>query len=94
MVEYILHEHLAPTSLFSVEALSQLQCRADCLPQEQVASLAQMQPPSRPQQVDGMADVGPDMMSEWSVGWLVDDGKIVGWRYSIVASRGWMFALL
>lgn len=62
----ILHEHLAPASLFSVEALSHVQCRADCLPQEQVASLAQTQPPSRPQQVEGIVDVGADIVVELS----------------------------
>jgi len=46
-----LHEHRAPEITFSVFAFSQLQCRAFCLPHEQVASAAQMHPPSRPQQV-------------------------------------------
>jgi len=52
-----LHEHLAPVVLFSVWDFSQLQCIAGCLPHEQVASLAQMQPPSRPQQVAGTVAV-------------------------------------
>ena len=38
----LLHEHLAPCNTFSVEAFSQSQCMADFLPQEHVASLAQM----------------------------------------------------
>jgi hypothetical protein len=36
------HEHRAPVRVFSVEALLQLQLRADCWPQEQVACLAMM----------------------------------------------------
>lgn len=52
-----LHEHLAPEVLFSVDDFSQLHCMAGCLPQEHFASLAQMQPPSRPQQVAGTAPV-------------------------------------
>jgi len=35
---FLLHEHLAPVVLFSVDAFSQVQWRAGCLPQEQVAS--------------------------------------------------------
>jgi hypothetical protein len=53
----LLHEHLAPEVLFSVVDFSQLHCMAGCLPQEHFASLAQMQPPSRPQQVTGTAPV-------------------------------------
>jgi len=52
-----LQEHRAPWVLFSVWAFSQLQCIAACLPQEQVASLAQRQPPERPQQVTGTVAV-------------------------------------
>jgi len=54
---------------------------AACLPQEQVASLAQMQPPSRPQQVAGTAAVAVDMMCD-VVDWLA--GKCWSrcrWRY-------------
>ena len=62
---------------FSVRAFSQLQCIAACLPQEHLASLAQMHPPSRPQQVAGTAAVGSDMMvrSCWYElsGWM-DEG--------------------
>jgi hypothetical protein len=58
----VLHEQRAPSTLFSVWAFSQLQWRADCLPQEHLASLAQMQPPSRPQQLAGTAAVGVDMV--------------------------------
>lgn len=54
----LLQEHRAPTTVFSVEALEQLQCIAACFPQEHLASAAQTQPPSRPQQVAGMAAVG------------------------------------
>lgn len=68
----LLHEHLAPLVTFSVCAFSQLQCMAACLPQEHVASLAQMQPPSRPQQVAGTAAV--DMVDDDEV--LV--GRLVG----------------
>ena len=53
----LLHEHLAPEVLFSVDDFSQVHCMAGCLPQEHLASLAQMQPPSRPQQVTGTAPV-------------------------------------
>jgi hypothetical protein len=53
----LLHEHLAPEVLFSVLDFSQVHCRAGCLPQEHLASWAQMQPPSRPQQVTGTAPV-------------------------------------
>lgn len=56
----LLHEHLAPSTLFSFWAFSQVQCMADCLPHEQVASWAQMQPPWRPQQVAGTAATGAE----------------------------------
>jgi hypothetical protein len=52
----------APSTLFSVEAFSQVQWRAGCLPQEQVASFAQTQPPGRPQQVTGTEEVGADIV--------------------------------
>jgi hypothetical protein len=59
----ILHEHLAPMTLFSTGAFSQLQFMAACLPHEQVASAAQAQPPElRPQQVDGRVVVGADIV--------------------------------
>jgi len=58
----LLHEHLAPEVLFSVEDFSQVHCRAGCLPQEHLASWAQMQPPSRPQQVMGTAPVVEDIV--------------------------------
>lgn len=48
------HEHRAPATVFSVEALLQLQARADCLPQEQVACWAQTQASDLPQQVVGL----------------------------------------
>lgn len=51
----------APSTLFSVADFSQLQARAGCLPQEQVASFAQTQPPERPQQVTGTVEVGADI---------------------------------
>ena len=35
------HEQRGPSTAFSELALSQVQCRADCLPQEQVACLAE-----------------------------------------------------
>lgn len=44
----------APATLFSVAAFSQLQSKALCFPQEQVALAAQTQAsPERPQQLDG-----------------------------------------
>ena len=53
---YSLHEHLAPTTLFSVVAFSQLQFRADCFPHEHLACEAHTQWPfERPQQVVGTA---------------------------------------
>lgn len=36
------HEQRGPSTAFSELALSQVQCRADCLPQEQVACLAEV----------------------------------------------------
>lgn len=57
----LLHEHFGPSTLFSAAALSQVQWSADCLPHEHVASLEQMHPPSRPQQVAGTAEMGADM---------------------------------
>lgn len=68
----LLHEHLAPEVLFSVEDFSHVHWRAGCLPQEHLASFAQMQPPSRPQQPTGTAPVAEDIvMVEGVVGcWL------------------------
>lgn len=63
-----LQEQRAPEIWFSVWLFSQLQCMAGCLPQEQVASFAQTQPPSRPQQVTGTAATGADIVT---VGGLV-----------------------
>lgn len=60
-----LHEHFAPTMVFSVAALSQLHFCAGCAPQEHVASRAQGHSPEaleRPQQVLGMVDVGAAMV--------------------------------
>jgi hypothetical protein len=60
----------APSTLFSVLAFSQVQWRAGCLPQEQVASFAQTQPPGRPQQVTGtVEEVGVDIVG-WRVVWF------------------------
>lgn len=53
----LLHEQRAPEVLFSVEDFSQVHWRAGCWPQEHLASFAQTQPPSRPQQVTGTAPV-------------------------------------
>ena len=55
----IRHEHLAPSTLFSVVAFEHVQERAGCLPQEQVAFVAQTQVLSeeRLQQVEGTAIV-------------------------------------
>ena len=55
-VVHLLHEHLAPTTLFSVAAFSQLQFSADCFPQEHLACEAQTHAPlERPQHVVGTA---------------------------------------
>jgi len=52
--KHLRHEHLAPATVFSVAAFSQLQFKADCFPHEHLAWLAQTQLPSeRPQQVVG-----------------------------------------
>lgn len=65
------HEHLAPPTLFSVEAFSQLQFSADCLPQEQVALVWQTQVESeRPQQVLGTAIAG---------GFVVGKRRVSSW---------------
>ena len=58
----LLQEHLAPEVLFSVADFSQVHWRAGCLPQEHLASFAQTQPPSRPQQVTGTAPVVEDIV--------------------------------
>lgn len=51
----ILHEHLGPVMLFSLEALLHVQCPALSFPQEHLACAAQTQPPSLEmlQQVEG-----------------------------------------
>lgn len=53
--ENILHEHLAPSVAFSVDALLHVQWRADSWPQEHLACAAQVQEPFWVdwQQVDG-----------------------------------------
>lgn len=52
--QYLRQEHRAPVRAFSVFAFSQLHLRADCLPQEHLASAAQAQDwPERLQQVVG-----------------------------------------
>ena len=60
----LLHEHLAPEVLFSVADFSQVHWRAGFWPQEHLASFAQTQPPSRPQQVTGTAPVVEDIVVE------------------------------
>ena len=58
-------EHRAPATVFSVLAFSQLQLRADCLPQEHLAWEAQTQAsPERPQQVVGTVMVVGLMVDE------------------------------
>ena len=57
MRKSVRHEHLAPATVFSVVAFSQVQARADCLPQEQVACWAQTQASALPQQVVGLTIV-------------------------------------
>ena len=74
----------APLTAFSVDAFSQVQCRAGCLPQEQVASFAQTQPPGRPQQVTGTEAVGADIVVVVFV-WLCD-----GLVYCRVKERSWL----
>lgn len=50
----ILQEHLGPATVFSVADFSQVQCKADCFPQEHLAWEAQTHAPSeRPQHVVG-----------------------------------------
>jgi len=52
------HEQRGPAILFSVAALSQLQCRADFAPQEHLAWLAQTQPSLLlPQHVEATGDI-------------------------------------
>jgi hypothetical protein len=58
----LLHEHLAPEVLFSVDDFSHVHWRAGFSPQEHLASFAQTQPPSRPQQVTGTAPVVEDIV--------------------------------
>jgi len=58
----LLHEHLAPEVLFSVADFSHVHWRAGFSPQEHLASFAQTQPPSRPQQVTGTAPVVEDIV--------------------------------
>ena len=41
------HEQRGPSTAFSVDALEQLQCRADCLPQEHLACWAMVIPSAR-----------------------------------------------
>lgn len=64
-----LQEQRAPPVVFSVWAFSQLQCIADCLPHEHLASFAQMQPPSLPQQVFGTTAVVEDILIGLLVSW-------------------------
>lgn len=54
---YIRQEHLAPEIVFSCVFFSQVQCIADCLPQEHVAFSAHTQLSARPQQVVGLTIV-------------------------------------
>lgn len=49
------HEQRGPAVVFSFEALSHEQWRADCLPQEHLACWAQTQVSPLPQQVEGLA---------------------------------------
>lgn len=64
-------EQRAPVVMFSVSDFSQLQCIAACLPHEQVDSLAQIHPPSRPQQVAGIAAVAVAILSVvGEAGWM------------------------
>ena len=81
----------APSTLFSVEAFSQVQWRAGCLPQEQVASFAQTQPPERPQQVTGTVEVGADI-SCVCVLWCglveeegVEEVEVAEWNWKVEA---------
>jgi hypothetical protein len=54
------------------------------LPQEQVASFAQTQPPGRPQQVEGTVEVGADIVV--CVVWMVVEVvrlEVEGWRLKV-----------
>ena len=73
-----LHEQRAPETAFSVVAFSQVQWRAGCLPQEQVASFAQTQPPERPQQETGTAATGADILVWFGLCSLVWWGGLSG----------------
>lgn len=84
----------APSTLFSVADFSQLQARAGCLPQEQVASFAQTQPPERPQQVTGTVEVGADIFCVWCVFGLVEEKgveevEVAEWNWKVEAGLMW-----
>lgn len=70
-----LHEQRAPETAFSTVAFSQVQWRAGCLPQEQVASFAQTQPPERPQQETGTEATGADIVGGLWFDCLVGEGR-------------------
>jgi len=55
----ILHEHLAPVTAFSVEALLQEQWRAFSLPQEHLAWAAHTQP------------LSPEVLQQVVLGWTI-----------------------
>jgi hypothetical protein len=57
-----LQEHRAPLTVFSVEALLQVQWRAFCLPQEHLAWAAQTQLPS------------PEVLQQVEEGWTILTG--------------------
>lgn len=58
----LLQEHRAPLTVFSVEALLQVQWRAFCLPQEHLAWAAQTQLPS------------PEVLQQVEEGWTILTG--------------------
>jgi hypothetical protein len=88
----------APSTLFSVDAFSQVHWRAGCLPQEQVASFAQTQPPGRPQQVEGTVEVGADIVV--CVVWMVVEVvrlEVEGWKLKVGSCEGggvWLSELI
>lgn len=75
---HLLHEHLGPATVFSVVAFSQVQLRADCLPQEHLACEAQTQPsPERPQQVVGTVMMSFEVVSLSVLVMRAEAGKVL-----------------
>ena len=62
-------EQRAPATVFSCAFFSQVQCMADCLPQEQVAFSAHRQLSERPQQVVGLTILNEFGGRVWWLWW-------------------------